>query len=366
PLRILSTNDVLTSTMITKTPIWEDNGWINVSPATHIRALLNRLRQRCAPTSLGKIIKPDDWKTLEKARQTFSPNQPQLWPTAPPPSLIRDKRFDVTGAKLLTLTQASAYKGIISWKCTPPRQKATANLGAIHELTPPGNCMTNKTIWMSTRHKDFSRSFAIFLWKCVHGALKCGSYWLNIPGFEDRARCSFCGQTESVEHILFECPATGQREIWQIIAALWRKKGLPWSTLTMIDILALGLKEWTNEKSKFRPGATRLWKIMISEAAHLVWKLRCDRVIGHQDERDWEHSAIYVRCKLAYILNSRLSIDVEATRKRYGDRALSRDLVLATWNAVIYDELALPEDWTKCKGFLVGSSPILRIEIDPG
>ncbi|KAH9917801.1 uncharacterized protein B0H18DRAFT_883347 [Fomitopsis serialis] len=366
PLRILSTNDILTSMIITKSPEWEDHGWIDVSQARHTRVLLNRLRQRCAVTSLGKIVRPEDRKTLDKARQSASSNRSlDLFPLIPPPTLTEHPRFDITGAKLPALTQALAYKGIIAWRNTPPRRVTSTNLDTIRNRTPE-DTMANKTIWLSTRHKDFSRSFATFLWKCIHGVLRCGSYWLAIPGLEHRAQCSFCGMTESITHILFECTATGQREIWQIITGLWLKKGLPWPDMTTVDVHTLGLKTWTDERNRVRPGATRLWRIMISEATHLIWKLRCDRVIGHQNEESWEHSPLHVRCKLAYVLNSRLAIDVEATRKRYGKQALSHDLVLATWNAVIYDELALPDDWTKCKGFLVGSSPILRVDIDPG
>ncbi|KAH9928211.1 uncharacterized protein B0H18DRAFT_856695, partial [Fomitopsis serialis] len=347
PLVILSTNSILLNMMIRKTPTWEDHGWIDVDLANHIRALLNRLRQRCASTSLGQIVRQDEWKKLEKARQTVSSIRPHTLPAAPPPSLTRDPRFDITGAKLQSLTQALAYKGIIAWKNTPQRRTTTRNLESIrrtaqNDSTDP---ISNKSIWLSTRHKDFSRSFATFLWKYVHGALKCGDYWKKIPEFEHRALCSFCGETESIAHIFFECPATGQEEIWQLTASLWRRKGLPWPSLTEHDIHALGLKSWLNEKCKIRTGATRLWRILISEATHLIWKLRCDRVIGHSEDDGWEHSVPHVRSRFVYTINSRLATDVEATRKRYGNKALKPELVLATWNAIIYDELALPEDW---------------------
>ncbi|KAH9923245.1 uncharacterized protein B0H18DRAFT_878839, partial [Fomitopsis serialis] len=127
-----------------------------------------------------------------------------------------------------------------------------------------------------------------------------------------------------------------------------------------------GLKIWKSDTGRARHGASRFWRILISEATHLIWKLRCERVIGHSDEPHWEHSDLQVRRRFTYVMNNRLLIDVATTHKKYGKLARKSDLVLATWNGTILDELALPEDWTKCKGILVGSVPVLRLDFDPG
>ncbi|KAH9926108.1 uncharacterized protein B0H18DRAFT_876537, partial [Fomitopsis serialis] len=276
-------------------------------------------------------------------------------------------RFELTGARLDALTQSLAYRGILEQKGTETRRRATQNLATVRLHVPLKSPVSDGTIWASTRHRDFSRTFVTFLWKIMHDGLKCGPYWSKIHGYEDRAQCAHCGTLETVQHILLECAAMGQSRIWAMVRAVWRKKApdLPWHALSMADILSLGLTAWKDKKGRTRPGATRLWRILISEAVHLIWKLRCDRVIGHAEEDGWEHRDAEVTNKLQYTLNARLALDVEAVRRKYGDLALRRDLALATWNKVLRDEPALPDDWTRYKGFLVGRAPALRVDLEP-
>ncbi|KAH9910347.1 uncharacterized protein B0H18DRAFT_896059, partial [Fomitopsis serialis] len=366
PLHIVCTSNALAEMITDKVPDWEDRGWIDVALEEHMRTLLNKLRRRCAPTTFRRAVKPTDLKVLGAARQQVSEPDPQIFKHQPYAPLSRDSRFEVTGARLARLTQSIAYKGILSQKSTAPRKQTEVNIAAIRRHEERNGPITSATIWSNARHKDFTRPFAVFLWKCIHGALKCGNFWFKIPNYEDRAQCSFCGEIESLPHILFECTATGQRDIWEMTATIWRKKNLPWITPTVETIHTLAITEWTNDQNKTRPGANRLWRILVSEAAHLIWKLRCERVIGHETDREWTHTKTHVRRKFMYVLNNRLAMDVEATRKKYGKLAQKADLVLATWNGTIFDELALPEDWTRCKGFLVGSSPALRLFLDPG
>ncbi|KAG7445522.1 uncharacterized protein BT62DRAFT_932616 [Guyanagaster necrorhizus] len=40
--------------------------------------------------------------------------------------------------------------------------------------------------------------------------------------------------------------------------------------------------------------------------------------------------------------------------KRFGQKALNKDLVLRTWSGAILDEKKLPKDWTEVNGVLVG------------
>ncbi|KAH9919937.1 uncharacterized protein B0H18DRAFT_881518 [Fomitopsis serialis] len=367
PLNILSTNDVLTDLVFDRAPTWETKGWISVPLATHMKPLLNRLRQRCAATTFGRIAGDGAWQTLERARQDASMTPPRDFTMAVMPSQDPDTRFELTGARLNALTQALAYRGILEHRQVETRRRTKDNLAAVYQHLQANNSLTFGQIWMSTRHKDFSRIFAVFLWKIMHDGLKCGPYWSKIQGYEDRAQCSHCGSLETVQHIIFECEATGQALIWSLIRKVWEKKlvDVPWPRLSLVDVLSLGLTEWKTSKGRVRPGATRLWRILISEAVHLTWKLRCERVIGHAAEDGWEHQKTTVASKLRYALNHRLALDVESVQKKYGQFAIKRELVLATWNKVLWDEHALPEDWTKYKGFLVGRMPALRVDLEP-
>ncbi|KAH9918781.1 uncharacterized protein B0H18DRAFT_882531, partial [Fomitopsis serialis] len=116
-----------------------------------------------------------------------------------------------------------------------------------------------------------------FMWKLMHGALCCGKLWAKIPGYEDRSKCPHCKTMESIDHILSNCGAIGQNIVWSTTKNFWKRKDLPWpEELTLLDVLGAGLKTWTNPNSTTpRHGATRLWHILILEAAFLIWKLRC-------------------------------------------------------------------------------------------
>jgi hypothetical protein len=126
--------------------------------------------------------------------------------------------FNLQGAKLATLTQATAYRGIMEKKNTTPRNSATRNLqltrDAIQHIT--GDLESDATIWLSIRKSVLRPTVQQFLYKSIHNAYKVGRYWSNIPGYEDRGICSNCDETESLEHILTECRSNTTQEVWNI------------------------------------------------------------------------------------------------------------------------------------------------------
>ena len=82
---------------------------------------------------------------------------------------------------------------------------------------------TEKKIWEGLKGKEIRRQITDFLWKQLHGRLKIGEYWKNIPGYEERSLCQECNTTETMEHILLECRAEGREEIWISAERLWNK-----------------------------------------------------------------------------------------------------------------------------------------------
>jgi hypothetical protein len=77
----------------------------------------------------------------------------------------------------------------------PYKQKATELKGLRDLGVPP--CL-----------KDHMRCMLI-------GKIKSGSYWSNIPGYAERAYCSFCKKKRAIEtledeqHIWLDCESTG-------------------------------------------------------------------------------------------------------------------------------------------------------------
>ncbi|KAG7439396.1 uncharacterized protein BT62DRAFT_1014009 [Guyanagaster necrorhizus] len=78
---------------------------------------------------------------------------------------------------------------------------------------------------------------------------------------------------------------------------------------------------------------------------------RCERVIQKDNA---PYSPVQIRNKWMKQIRRRLELDCLMIRKRFGKKALQKDLVLRTWSGVIENEHRLPKDWTEIDGALVG------------
>ncbi|KAJ3774187.1 hypothetical protein FB446DRAFT_640363 [Lentinula raphanica] len=126
---------------------------------------------------------------------------------------------------------------------------------------------------------------------------------------------------------------------------------MTWERPSIGDILACGLRQVNDKEGKPDKGKSRLYRIVVSESTHLIWKLRNNRVINGKDPP----SKREIANKWHFIINSRLATDRILTRKKtFGKRAIAASLVLRTWNGTLEDEGNLPEDWTREAGVLVG------------
>jgi ribonuclease HI len=138
---------------------------------------------------------------------------------------------------------------------------------------PSDEIPTAGKIWKSTRHKDLSRSARFFFWMSLHGGYKVGGHREKIPGHEEKATCRKCGIAESMEHILTKCDSPGQKEIWELASELWGlKTGVELPPPTFGQIMCAAIKRQD-------AGTTRLFRLLVSESAHLIWRIRCERVI---------------------------------------------------------------------------------------
>jgi hypothetical protein len=95
-----------------------------------------------------------------------------------------------------------------------------------------------------------------------------------------------------------------------------------------------------SQEPTLNPGATRLAVILISEAAYLIWTLRCDRVINNRS-----HSTNEVESAWRRAINRRLAEDViTATKISRQDDFIK--LVKSTWmKALQKKHRELPENW---------------------
>jgi hypothetical protein len=123
-------------------------------------------------------------------------------------------------------------------------------------------------------------------------------------------------------------------------------------------ITGCGLSDFKDSKGNCKAGGNRLYRILMSESAHLIWKLRCTRVIELGDNEETWPSKREIHNKWVHAMNRRLALDQAMTNTRYGTNALNKDLVLHTWSGVLQDESSLPEDWIRQPGVLVGIVPL--------
>jgi ribonuclease HI len=133
---------------------WEDNRWINIKNADLFKKATYLLKRRMAPTAFkwvkghqGNLGNEESDKLAKEGAEKHTPNKL---------SLNIPKEFDLQGAKLATLTQAIAYRGIRERKPTITCPSTNRNLDLIREATQSftGEYETDKMIWKSIRKRS--------------------------------------------------------------------------------------------------------------------------------------------------------------------------------------------------------------------
>ncbi|KAJ7896637.1 hypothetical protein B0H14DRAFT_2170090, partial [Mycena olivaceomarginata] len=81
-----------------------------------------------------------------------------------------------------------------------------------------------------------------------------------------------------MQHILTQCDAPGQEIVWDLASKLWRMKTGEDLCPALSQIMTCGLI------SKKDEGTSRLFRIVVSESTHLIWRLRNERLIREQED----------------------------------------------------------------------------------
>jgi hypothetical protein len=219
-----------------------------------------------------------------------------------------------------------------------------------------GKMPSEDQIWKAIQHKDFSRNARYFLWMAAHNAYRVGTYWLKDffqEETQDRCKCPHCGVPETMDHILTQCETPGQKEIWELVGKLWTQKHLEWRQPWIGNIITCALTEFKTDDGKHAPRANRLWRIIVSESAHLIWKLRCERVIRNENT---PFTPEEITNKWNKMVKTRIEIDCNMTSPKYGKKALKIKVVAQTWKGALENEEDLPSSWIEVCGVLVGRS----------
>lgn len=356
PLKIITDSRYVIDGLTDNLRQWEDKGWIGIQNAELFKRAAFLLRRRTARTSFqwvkGHSEDLGNEESDKLAKQGAEKNEPDTLDLSIP------IEFDLQGAKLATLTQSEAYRGIRERQKTPYRASTATNLKlakrALHEYN--GEIETDASIWKSTRNPVIRTKIRQFLFRMMHQTPKVGGFWSKVPKWEHRQMCAPCQKVESLEHILVECNTGERRIIWQLTEQIWPHEHIPFPEISFGIILGCGAisppapptsDDVTSPRKKNR-GARRLLQILISEAAHLIWVLRCERVI-----QGTEHSNPEIEKRWLSIINKRL-IDDKITATIIRRTITHIRLTRATWEAILMKAGDLPDKWMTNEEVLVG------------
>jgi RNase H len=357
PLTIISDSKYAIDGLTTHLHTWEDNGWIGVKNATLFKKAAFLLRRHIATT---------DFKWTKGHNGTLGNEQSDLLAKAGANKTETDrlpleipKEFDLQGAKLATITQATAYRGIRENKPRPPRPTTERNIQTARDATFEynGESETDETLWRGTRNRNLRTRVQQFLYKSMHGTQKIGNFWRNINDHEARQQCASCDTTETMEHILIHCTAQPTNQIWNLAKNIWPHAPHLWPEISLGIILGCGSihlpkTEAPGEANQHRrnnpKGAERLLQILISESAYLIWVLRCERVIQER-----QHTTNEIHNRWLRAINTRLTDDkITATKIKKDKKTIQR--VKHTWEHVLKKQTDLPDDWITSREVLVG------------
>lgn len=145
-----------------------------------------------------------------------------------------------------------------------------------------------------------------------------------------------CEIDETMSHILTDCDAPGSKTLWKLANRLWEMRiGKTEITPTLGTILGCGLSTLKNGSYKPDKGLNRLYRIIVSETAHLIWRVRCERRIGRSGNPEKFHTKEELRNRWIYEMNQRLRIDCALTNNlKYGKRAMHTYMIKIHGKAV--------------------------------
>ena len=162
-----------------------------------------------------------------------------------------------------------------------------------------------------------------------------------------------------MEHILARCTQEAMITIWKLTREAWNNEEYRWPEISLGTILGCGNlitqkcegqrgQQHQCQTTVDEKGATRLLQILISEAAHLTWVMRCERVIQEKTHTAQESESCWLKA-----INQRLTEDRITATKIKSDKTFTKQ-IKATWKDLLRKQSDLPDDWIQIHEVLVG------------
>ena len=357
PLKIITDSKYTINGLTTHLGEWEDGGWIGIKNRKLFRKAAYALKRRTAPTTFkwtkghnGDIGNEESDRLAKEGAEKEEPGELNI-------EIPKD--FDLQGAKLAALTQAKAYRGILERRSAYRRDTTKNNLQRAREAIElyNGQKETDASLWLGLQCPDIRPKVRQFLLKMMHETPKVGYYWTHVNDPDNRKTCRKCATIETMEHILVRCNESAVRIIWDLAKQTWPHHNIPWPEISIGIILGCGattipadriINDATQRPPPHLRATARLMRILITESAHLIWVIRCERVIQGRNHTDREIAARWL-----HMINKRLTEDKIITTKIKRDTA-AEQLVKHTWEEVLKTQGELPSRWLHQREFLVG------------
>ncbi|KAF9521274.1 hypothetical protein CPB83DRAFT_865575 [Crepidotus variabilis] len=284
----------------------EDDDWIGIEMHEDCKILLQILRNREAKMQVALITKRShEIKLIKKIKK-------RLWEskeTITSQAVIRqtDTDYANTGAKLQTISQKTAYQLALKKNAKNPiNEKTRRRLEVIKaEIETRSNVKPTDQMLFKKIKDVTPYRISDFLWKIIHGRIKCGAFFRYIPEWSEKEFCK-CGETESISHILFNCETNHTRLIWIGIARLYKKvTGQTMRTPSITTLAGIGCLK-IQHRGKERPEWTEIYKTLIITACWCIWKARNRRIF-----RDEETGVVRLLEEIGQELHQRIEIDFD-------------------------------------------------------
>ena len=260
----------------------EDEGWLNIRNERMWKMVLRKLRKRGNETKI-KIINQESRKKekINRMKEKLI-NEEDLGYVEI--KIGRENAFNKSGAKLWSMTQKMAYELIVKEKSELPGGTRTEiNLMKIEEsMRERGKRISREEIWKGLE-KVYSPQIADFMWKMIHGRIKCGPFFRFIPNWQEKEFCT-CGASETIEHILLGCKDSGQVELWELVKGKWKQEtGNEMNGINIGIIMGVGGMEIEKAQKLQQRPARDLFRKLIWLTTWVIWKERNDRIFNEKE-----------------------------------------------------------------------------------
>lgn len=355
PLKICSDSKFTIEGLTKLAPGWEAKDWIGVAHGPLFKCTTAWIRARTGGTTLQWVKGHAGIEGNEGADRLAAegagkdPDEGKINLRVPAGTVT-------AGAKLAQTSQSLIYHHLKGTRST----KRVAAQRAIEKIKAAarenfGETPTEAAVWKSMRHKDITRKVRDFLWKHAHGIHRLGGAWNHVPGYESRVTCQRCDREDTLEHILTECSSTERGVAWDQANALWKRRYTGDLPAMVGAVLGGGLANFKKPNGRPDTAKNRLFRILITETAHVIWVLWCERRVTNGDDPEYQHPESAIRNRWYRRINERMQVDCLLTNTLlYNRKALGTKKVYTTWANCSTSTETFHRKWCRLPGFLVG------------